>query len=218
MKKFEELKSKVTIDTLNDANKAYNKSLQQLDTILRSPYLEDNFLDFCSKEPINGLASYLENHEDLLKWLSSNKEIIKSFHQTCNNFEGQYGEGTFKGECVEIHIHDILDQSKLENPKDKEMLEKLLELGFKTNPRDPRIDKVFDEVIPNLNLLKGLGEGKKFKEKILNTKKFINNRVEKILYLLPKKSKSLPLQTSYKWRNKVKRSKSTPNFINHDLF
>ena len=217
VKKFKELKSKVTINTLNNANEAYNKSLQQLDTILRSPYLEDNFLDFCSKEPINGLASYLENHEDLLKWLSSNKEIIKSFHQTWNNFESQYGKGTFKGECVEIHIRGILDRSKLENPKDKEILEKLLELGFKTNPRDPRIDKVFDEVIPNLNLLKGLEEGKKFKEKILNTKKFINNRVEKILYLLPKKSKSLPLQTSYKWRNKVK-SKSTPNFINHDLF
>ena len=219
MKKFEELKSKVTIDTLNDTNKAYNKSLQQLDTILRSPYLEDNFLDFCSKEPINGLASYLENHEDLLKWLSSNKEIIKSFHQTCNNFESQYGEGTFKGECVEIHIHDILDQSKLENPKDKEILEKLLELGFKTNPRDPRIDKVFDEIIPNLNLLKGLKEGKKFKEKILNAKKFINKRIEKIFCLLTKKSKSLPSpQTSHNWRNKIKRSKSTPNFINHDLF
>ena len=78
---------------------------------------------------------------------------------------------------------------------------------------------MFDEVIPNLNLLKGLEEGKKFKEKILNTKKFINNRVEKILYLLPKKSKSLPSpQTSHNWRNKIKRSKSTPNFINHDLF
>ena len=77
---------------------------------------------------------------------------------------------------------------------------------------------MFDEVIPNLNLLKGLEEGKKFKEKILNTKKFINNRVEKIFCLLTKKSESLPVQTSYKWRDKIKRSKSTPNFINHNLF
>lgn len=211
VKKFEELKSKVTIDALTKANMAYQKSFEQLEIMLNSPYLKDDFLDFCSREPIKGLASYLENHEDLLKWLSSNKKIIEIFHQTWNSFEGLYGEGTFEGGNVSMHIRNILDQSELKNSKDKEVLEKLLTLGFKTNPRDPKIDKVLDEVLPNLKLLKGLEEGRQFKIKISNTKEFIKGRVEQIQCLLPKKSQSLPPQESYHWRDKVKRSKSTPN-------